>query len=143
MPLQRQQERSTSTDGDVFSDQILMIDILSYAIPSDWIIYVKESPLQWSMPRSHVGRFKGYTEELVRKGNVCVVPTETSTFDLIRNAQTVATVTGTASWEAVLRGKSSLLFGYKWYKYCDGVFPVHDVESVQKALKKIQKLLNK
>ncbi len=136
--LQRQPERSTLTDGDVFVDQILMIDILSHVIPSDWVIYVKESQIQWTGPRSHAGRFKGYTEEISRKDNVYVVPIETSTFDLIKNSQTVAGVTGSPPWEAILRGKPSIAFGYTWYVYCDGVFVAHDVESAKRALEKIQ-----
>jgi len=136
--LQRQPERSTLTDGDVFVDQTLMIDILSHIIPSDWIIYVKESQIQWTGPRSHAGRFKGYTEEIARKDNVYVVPIETSTFDLIKNSQTVAGVTGSPPWEAILRGKPSIAFGYTWYVYCDGVFVVHDIESAKCALEKIQ-----
>ena len=70
--------------------------------------------------------------------NVFVVPAETGTFDLIKNSQTVAAVTGTATWEAVLRGKPSLVFGYTWYEYCDGVFAVHDVDSAKRAIEKIQ-----
>lgn len=137
VPLQRQQEKSTSTDGDIFADQILMIDILSHAIPHDWVIYVKESPLQWVMPRSHVGRFKGYTKELVEMGNVRAVPTETSTFDLIKNSQVVAVVTGTAALEAVLRGKPAFVFGYTWFMYTEGIFRVHDIVSAKNAIKKI------
>ena len=126
--LHNQPEASTSSDGDVFVDQILMIDTLSYVLPDDWVIYVKESPLQWYYPRTHKGRFKGYTEEIVRKKNVYVVPTETSTFDLIKNSQAVAAVTGSAVWEAVLRGKPGMVFGYTWYMYCDGVLRVKDFE---------------
>ncbi|MBI2108808.1 MAG: hypothetical protein HYT93_01320 [Parcubacteria group bacterium] len=138
IPLHRQPELSTLTDGDVFIDQLLMIDILSNVIPSDWVIYAKESPLQWLMPRTHVARFKGYTEEIIKKKNVFVVPARVSTFDLIKNAHAVATVNGTPAWEAVLRGKPALVFGYSWYIYCDGMLRVRDMESAKDALKKIQ-----
>ena len=138
VPLQRQPERSTLPDGGVFVDQILMIDILSHAIPSDWVIYVKENYMQWVLPRAHVGRFIGYTEKIIEKSNVFVVPAETGTFDLIKKTQAVATVTGTPAWEAVLRDKPALVFGNIWFMYCEGVFRVHDVESVKNALEKIQ-----
>lgn len=150
VPLQRQLERSTLSDGDVFADQILMIDILSFVIPKDWVIYVKESPLQWTLPRSHAGRFTGYTKDIVQRNNVCVVPQKTWTFDLIKNSQAVASVSGTAALEAIFRGKIGLIFGYTWFMYCDGIFRVHDVRSAKSAIQKIingatpdkQKILN-
>lgn len=138
VPLHRQPERSTSADGGVFVDQLLVIDILSHAIPKDWVIYVKENPLQWVLPRAHVARFKGHTEEIVCNSNVSVVPAETSTFDLIKNAQAVAAVTSTAAWEAVVRGKPALIFGYVWSMYCDGMFRVGDMESCKEAIEKIK-----
>src|SRR6185436_8343243 len=45
--LQVQPERSTSPMGDMFVDQILAIEILAASIPKDWVLYVKEHPLQW------------------------------------------------------------------------------------------------
>ena len=139
VPLQTQPERSTTAEGRAFIDQILMIDMLSHAIPRDWVIYVKENPLQWIKSRTHIGRFKGYTKELVAMKNVRVVSTETSTFDLIKEAQAIGTVGSTAALEAVLRGKPVLVFGHTWYVFCDGMFSVSSVETCKKAIEKIQK----
>ncbi|MDP3726660.1 MAG: hypothetical protein Q8R36_05740 [bacterium] len=136
--LHNQPERSTGTEGGVFVDQILMIDLLSHSIPSDWVIYVKENRMQWIIARSHKGRFRGYTEEIVKNKNVFVVPVETSTFDLIKNAQAVAAVTSTAAWEAILRDKPALIFGYTWYMYCDGVLRISDWASCRDAIGKIK-----
>lgn len=136
--LQNQPECSTSAMGDIFVDQILMVDILSTSIPDDWILYVKESPLQWSGPRTHIGRYNGYYEEICKRKNVRLVPVETSTFELIEKSQAVASVTGSASWEAILRKKPTLVFGYPWYTYCSGVFRVSDGDSCKKAIEKIQ-----
>ncbi|MDP2946803.1 MAG: capsule biosynthesis protein, partial [Nanoarchaeota archaeon] len=47
VPLNLQPECSTSPQGNIFVDQILMIETLSASLPSDWIIYVKEHPIQW------------------------------------------------------------------------------------------------
>jgi len=137
VPLHNQPERSTLSDGDIFVDQILMIDILRYVIPPDWTIYVKENRMQWINPRTHTGRFKGYVKEIVAKKNTHVVPVETSTFDLIRNSQAVAAVVSTAGLEAILRGKPALIFGHTWYMYCDGVFKISDVQSAKDAVEKI------
>lgn len=139
VPLHNQPECSTNPLGEIFADQILMIDTLSHTLPEEWIIYVKENPLQWKWPRTHAGRFKGYTEEIVQKNNVRVVPVETSSFDLIKHSQAVAAVTSTAMLEGLLRGKPALVFGNVWFMYCDGAFPVRDSTSVRLALEQIKK----
>jgi hypothetical protein len=138
VPLQNQPEGNTSAMGDVFVDQILMIDIVSSSLPKNWKLYVKESPLQWSAFRAYRGRYKGFYKRIADMKNVILVPAETSTIELIDASQAVATVTGTAGWEAVLRGKPALLFGYIWYMYCDGILRVDGGESVRRAFQKIQ-----
>jgi len=135
--LQNQPECSTSAMGDIFVDQILMIKILSQAMPAGWVLYVKENPLQWIAPRAQTGRYKGYYEEIAKIKNVVLVSTTLSTFELTDNSQAVATVTGTAGWEAVLRGKPALIFGYTWYMYCAGMFRISDTDSCRGALQKI------
>ena len=138
VPLHNQPEASTSAMGGVFVDQQLMVELLAAAIPDDWVIYVKENLLQWVAPRTHVGRYPGYYEELARLKNVYLIPATTSNYELIKKAQAVATVTGTPGWEAVLRGKPALVFGYIWYIYCDGVFRIHDLASCRIAIDKIR-----
>jgi acylphosphatase len=137
--LHNQPECSTSAMGDIFVDQILMIDILSASIPRDWVVYVKETPLQWSMIRGHLGRYKGYYEEIKKRKNVALVPAEISTFELIKHARAVASVTGTVGWEAILRSKPALVFGYIFYMYCDGAFRVSNVAECKEAINIIRK----
>lgn len=149
-PLHIQPECTTSAMGDVFVDQILALDILSFCLPDDWVIYVKENPGQWIGPRMHAGRFNGYYDEILKRRNVRLVPVSTSTYDLIKNTQAVASITGTACWEAVLRGKPAFVFGHVWHMYCEGVFRVDGEESAMEAFAKItsgykpdsQKVLN-
>src|SRR3989344_1999259 len=137
-PLHVQPECSTSAMGDVFVDQILALDILSFSLPDDWVIYVKENPGQWVGPLMHTGRFSGYYDEIAQRKNVRLVPIATSTYDLIKNAQAVASITGTACWEAVLREKPSLIFGFVWFMYCEGVFRVDGEASAREAFAKIK-----
>jgi len=138
VPLQNQPEGNTSAMGDVFVDQILMIDIVASALPAGWKLYVKESPLQWSAFRAYAGRYGDYYKDIASLRNVTFVSPDTPTLELIDKSQAVATVTGTAGWEAVLRGKPALLFGYIWYMCCDGVFQVGSKKDVEEALMKIK-----
>ena len=44
-----------------------------------------------------------------------------NTYDLIRASQFVASITGTACWEAISGGKRALIFGQIWYMNLPGV----------------------
>lgn len=140
VPLNYQPESTTSPLGDVFVDQIFMIEMLSYCLPAGWRLYVKEHPYQW-LPRGLIFfdyRYKGYYREISKIKNVYLIPPETDNAALIEGSQAIATVTGTPGWEALLRLKPVLIFGYPWYKDCPGVFNVKDADSCQEALLNIQ-----
>ncbi len=138
--LSYQPECSTSPLGGVFVNQLLMIEILSAALPADWEIFVKEHPLQW---KSHgvsyfSYRYRGYYEEMSAVPHVRMVPPDTDSFLLIEKSQCVAVVIGTAGWEALMRGKPVLTFGYAWYADCRGVFKVNDVAGAKRAFTAIE-----
>lgn len=138
-PLQLQPERTTSPGGDIFVDQILVIETLSASLPPNWVIYVKEHPRQW-LRRGLLffdSRYQGYYKKIANLKNVQLIPIKTDTYTLINKSQAVATITGTAGWEAILRGKPAIIFGYPWYKDCSEIFKVKDVKSCKEALKKI------
>jgi len=140
VPLQYQPEYTTSPMGDVFVDQILMLEVLSSALPDDWVIYTKEHPAQWWFHGINYadGRYPGYYTKILKLKNVSLIPVSTSAFDLIYKAQAVATVTGTAGWEALLNSKPPLIFGLPWYRDCPGVFRVNNVESCKVAFNRIK-----
>jgi len=140
VPLQYQPECTTSPLGGVFVDQLLMIEILSAALPAGWLIYVKEHPLQWK-PRGldyFSYRYRGYYKAIADLPNTQIIPLETDSLTLIDKSQCVASVNGTAGWEALLRNKPSLAFGYAWYRDCPGVFKINDVRSCSIALEVIK-----
>ncbi|MFH1662260.1 MAG: hypothetical protein ABIA02_04140 [Candidatus Falkowbacteria bacterium] len=151
-PLHYQPECNTSPMADHFADQILMIKILSSAIPSDWKIYVKENILQWNdyNPQPHLYRYNGYYKEIASLKNVSLISPLIQSKNLIDSSMAVSTATGTAGLEAVARGKPALIFGYSWYMYCDGVFKISNIKTCKDVLEKIingykpnpQKVLN-
>lgn len=140
VPLHLQPECNTSPLGGVFVNQILMIKILSASLPKGWLIYVKEHPAQWmNFGLNYIDyRYPGYYRQIAKIKNVQLVPVKTNSFSLIKQSQTVATVTGTAGWEAILRHKPALVFGCAWYNDSPGVFKVNSVESCRSAIKEIE-----
>jgi capsule polysaccharide export protein KpsC/LpsZ len=59
-------------------------------------------------------------------GNVRLVAPGFDTYLLLKHCIFVATITGTAGWEAISGGKNALIFGKAWYKSLPGVFEYHD-----------------
>jgi hypothetical protein len=116
-PLHMQPELTTSGLGGIYVDQLLAIERLSKIIPEDWYIYVKGNPKQTELMRG-----KWFFARLRLLKNVKVVSPDFDTYSLIKNCIFVATITGTAGWEAISGGKNVLVFGNPWYKSLQGVF---------------------
>ncbi|MFC6670334.1 hypothetical protein [Marinobacterium aestuariivivens] len=114
-PLHFQPERSTCPDGGWFVDQRLAIANLSAALPQGWKVYVREHPASFlgssHAGRGHMLRPPGYYDDLAALPNVELVDMSLDPFLLTDKARAVATVTGTAGWESVVRGRPALVFG--------------------------------
>ncbi len=136
--LHCQPERSTSPLGGAFVHQELMVDLLSRCLPEGWRLYVKEHVSQFrSYQRADLGKSQAFYSYLASRPEVRLVPLSFSSFDLIDRARAVATVTSTAGWEAVLRGKPALIFGQAPYRGCEGVFYTPDEAALRAALEAI------
>ena len=115
-PLHLQPEMTTDTLGGIYEDQPLAIERLDQILPEGWCIYIKENPIQTYYKRN-IEFFKRLN--LIPKETL--VHPQTDTFDLIEHADFVATITGSAGWEAITAGKKCLCFGYAWYRSLAGV----------------------
>lgn len=130
IPLQYQYEATTCPMGGPFVDQILMIEILSRLGIK---IYVKEHP------RISKNRSMDYYIKIAGLRNVQFVKRNTNNYDLIDNCLCVASVTGTAGWEAILRRKQALVFGSIYHGYAPGGYFVRNLKDCQNAINEIKK----
>jgi len=138
VPIHYQPERSTSPEAGIFSNQLLMIDLISKCVPKGWSVYVKEHPMQFNKKTSgECSRTVDFYDDIASLANVKLVALSSSSFDLIDNSKAVATATGMVGWESILRGKPVLVFGHAWYKECEGVFFTTTKETCKNALSKI------
>ena len=131
LALHYQPELSTSPLAEEFSNQLLIIDILSKSLPEDTLIYVKEHP------RISYNRNRKYYKKITSYSNIVLCNPELSTYDLIDNSVAVATATGSVGWESFLRKKPVLMFGFRFYQYAPNVFRIFNKEQCLQAVNKI------
>jgi len=131
IPLHYQPEATTSPLAGIFAYQQLLVQMLSYLLPDNYYLYVKEHPGSTALFRD-----KKFYEE-ISLSNVQLISRSFNTYKLIENSIAVATCTGRAGWEALFRGKPVLLFGTIYYQYANGVFRIRNLEDCRNALNKI------
>lgn len=115
-PLHLQPELTTSALGGMFADQMLALEYLDSWVPPGVRIYAKENPKQTEKQRDPY-----FYRRLAALKNVVLLSTSENSIELIRGSIGVATITGTAGWEALFLGKPVLTFGYAWYRWLKGV----------------------
>jgi hypothetical protein len=104
-PLQFDPEAATMVLAPHATNQLLVLELLSKAIPAEWTLVVKDHYTM--LGRRPVSFYK----DLKSIPKVRILPATVSSFDLIRESELVVTVTGTAAWEAMLMGEPALMLG--------------------------------
>lgn len=128
-PLHYQYEATTCPMGGPFVDQWMAIEILSRLGIQ---IYVKEHP------RISKNRDMNYYIRLLKMPNVNFISIKSNNYSLIDNSIAVATITGTAGWEAILRGKPSFIFGNIFYQYAPGVYKINGMKTAMQAYNEVK-----
>ncbi|MDC0336057.1 hypothetical protein OAN24_04070 [Pseudodesulfovibrio sp.] len=136
--LQCEPEAPVNPGAGIYSDQTLMIRLLSQSIPADWTIYVKDHPHQLYHYRPFPARPKGFYDSLLALGNVRLLPNDTNSFAMIDGSMAAANIGCSISLESIIRGKPCLLFGQGWNMYCEGTFVCRDKEDVLEAIRSIE-----
>lgn len=144
VPLNYQPEKTSCPDGGWYADLRLMVRTLADALPQDVALCVREHPATFlddvtGAGRGHMMRSKAFYDGLANLPRVTLISLEEDPFGLIDQAVCVATLTGTAGWEAVNRGKRVICFGGAWYLGCPGVHFVREGESLAEMFAEIRK----
>ena len=126
-PLQYEPEENVHVLGDNYRNQLDAVIALHQALPEGWSLAIKENPMQtWQ----HRG--VPYHLRLRDLDRVKFIHSSTPSLALINAACLVATITGTAGYEALLAGKPCVYFGNPWYKGLPGT--VQFVEGIDLSL---------
>ena len=98
-PLHKQPEASIDIKGSPYSNQVEIIRALARTLPVSHDLYVKEHAVALNTrPRAFYRDLRGIP-------GVILIGPSVDSFELIRRAELVVTVTGTAAYEAALLGR--------------------------------------
>ncbi|MDB4564382.1 capsular biosynthesis protein [Mariniblastus sp.] len=129
-PLHLEPEASTLPRAGLYADQLYGLEQLHAKCPSGWKIYVKENPKQTFFCRDEY-----FFSRLSAMENVVLLPQNYPTSKLIEKSKLVATICGTAGWEAISSGKPAIYFASPWYQDLTGAFRFDDkvcIETISK-----------
>jgi hypothetical protein len=116
LPLHYTPETGDMFFGWRYDHHAGFVSQLAKHIPSECTLYVKEHTSMAGM------RPSSFYRELNAICNVRVISPAVSTFSLIQNSTAVATVVGTAGWEAFLLGRPVIALGNVFYNFLPNVF---------------------
>lgn len=108
-PLQYSPESSINTPAPYYVDQSRVIDLLRFHMPSHMTLVVKEHPTCITI---RPGKF---IKQLRKSAGVRVAKYDLNTRELINKAALTVSVTGTATLEAFLLGKPSIVLGDSFF----------------------------
>lgn len=133
-PLHYQPEITTSPNGGVFVWQLLAAQMISWHLPENVLLYVKEHPFQEARCRD-----VSLYYDLLALPNVNLVKRSTDTYQLLEHCVAVASVTGTAGFEGMFMGKPFLMFGSFINMQAPGTFNIRNNEDCKNAIDHIFK----
>jgi hypothetical protein len=134
-PMHYQPEATSSPIGDMYVNQFLCIEMLLKHTPDYIFIYVKEHSSQFmSQFLGHTCRIKEFYYDISRNPRVKLISIETNPYELMKNAFAVATITGTAGWEAICNRIPVIAFGTVWYEKYSGVIRVTSDTSAKELM---------
>jgi hypothetical protein len=133
--LHYQPEETSTPSGSFFTDQFLMIEMISKSIPKDWLVYVKEHKSQFHpLMEGETSRDRSLYLDILTLKNTKLIPVNFNSFQLIDSCQATATLTGTIGLESVIRKKPVLVFGNPWYSPLKHVFEIENLVDIKKAM---------
>ncbi|MDO8592395.1 MAG: hypothetical protein Q7R92_01310 [bacterium] len=129
-PLHLEPEVATMLMAPFWTDQINLIKQIAKSLPLHFKLYVKEHPTMVGY-RTH-----DYYKKLKKIPNVKLVNPRTGSFDLLKNAKLITTITGTTGWEGILFKKPIITFGDVFYNALSTVKHCHEIEQLPFLIKK-------
>jgi hypothetical protein len=134
VPLHLEPEMALQNFSPEFNNQYEMISWISKSLPSDYHVIIKEHPEMYGL------RTLNYLNKLMQIPNLSIAKPNINSLDLITKSQAVATITGTAAFEAIYLEKPVLSFGL--HQIINFLSSVHYCSNFKETQNGIEKILN-
>lgn len=128
-PLHYEPEISLMLYAPFWMNQINLIRQIAKSLPVHYKLYVKEHPPMYGY------RTRAYYKKIKKIPNVKLLPPETNTFEIIKNAKLITVITGTAGWEGLLLKKPTITFGDVFYNKLSFVKKCENIEKLPFLIK--------
>lgn len=129
-PLHLEPEENVHVLGGRFTNQLDAVVALHQAMPAGWTLVLKENPIQ-----TYLNRGQPFDQRVAELPRLRFVDDAHPSAALIADAALVATITGTAGYEALIAGKPCVYFGEAWFEGLPGAVPFTpdlDLEALSK-----------
>ncbi len=132
-PLQVQPERSTLILAPFYCDQLAVIENISKSLPAGYRLYVKDHPIFLGRrPLSEYRRLRSIY-------NVRLLDTQLPSFDIVKNASLIVSISNTIGMEAILLEKPLVVLGDTFYKNYDNAFYLENIKDLPSVIQKLLK----
>jgi len=133
-PLHFQPEASTSARGDHYVELREVVALVAAALPSDFMLVLKEHPHQYEklLPRAD-----GFFRSLVSVPRVHLVDSSVPSTVLRERCRGVITVSGSNGFEVLATGKGVIAFGTASWREAPGVWTVRTKSEVHAAVNSV------
>lgn len=125
-PLHFDPELATTVMAPFYINQVTVIEAIAKSIPVNYKLYVKDHPRMYAKGLRPIRFYK----RLLKIPNVKVIDPAVGSYEILKNCQMVATITGTAGWEALLLKKPVITFGRPIYSALSMVEKTGDFEKL-------------
>jgi len=133
----------------ILDSQLLIIECISKALPTGWKLYVKEHPLYYNLDCQELFyyyvnietyRNEEFYDSILQNSNVRLIDINTSSHDLVNNAECVAMMQGTIMLDVLNNNKPLLLFSDRnVLSLCKDIFKILSYKDCEQAIKKIER----
>lgn len=129
-PLHCEGDTAISLRNPLFYKQEFIVELLARSLPQGYTLYIKEHPHPDAVNLSYLGLIS-----LSKINNIEILPKETNSHDVIRNAEAVAVINSTVGFEALHYFKPVIILGKCPLAGKGVTFDVDNLTDVPKVIK--------
>lgn len=131
-PLSTEPEARILATSPFYTNQIVLIENIAKSIPIDYVLYVKEHPVQ----RLKMWRSIDDYKKILAIPNVRLVHPDVKNTDLLLKSSAVTAISGGTAFEAIFHKKPVILFGDEYYDVLPMVTKVESFEILPQVIKR-------